>query len=52
MRTYPQDHENRAIDAPHYENSPAVPMLLCPNGHLNAWNYQFCGEVVSGIRCK
>lgn len=22
----------------------AAPTLLCPNGHINAWNYKFCGE--------
>ncbi len=45
MRTHPEDYENTAIDYPSvgYESS-GVPMLLCPNGHLNPWDYQFCGE--------
>jgi hypothetical protein len=45
MRTHPENYENTSIDYPGAgQESPAVPMLLCPNGHLNAWNYQFCGE--------
>ena len=45
MRTHPEDYENTAIDYPCAgRESSTVPMLLCPNGHLNAWNYQFCGE--------
>ncbi len=49
MRTHPENYENTAIDYPSAgQESPAVPMLLCPNGHLNVWNYQFCGEC--GVR--
>jgi hypothetical protein len=45
MRTLPENHTDTAIDYPSADpETPVVPMLLCPNGHLNAWNYQFCGE--------
>lgn len=45
MRIDPENRENTAIDYPSTGvESPAIPMLSCPNGHLNPWHYQFCGE--------
>ncbi|MFA7514395.1 MAG: hypothetical protein WCZ29_28340, partial [Mycolicibacterium vanbaalenii] len=26
-----------------------APMVACPHGHLNAWNYKFCGQCGSPI---
>lgn len=45
MQTHPENYEDTLINYPSVgQESPTVPMLVCPNGHRNAWNYQFCAE--------